>query len=155
MIAEALICLAVTIYHEGRGEPLEGQKAIANVVVNRSLQSGKSICHEVKRKHQFSWYKPHKEKQLFDIGRDNIIKYGNIALEAIYEEDNTKGSQFFHNPSVKPSWTGKMNHTVRYGNHLFYKLPNQKKYTKEEREAMIITQIVPLTNINNKPVKEN
>ena len=149
MLAEAILCLAVTIYHEGRGEPLDGQKAIVNVVVNRSLESGKTICEEVKRKNQFSWYKPHKEKSLFNIGEENLYKFGDIALNAVFEDDNTNGAQFFHNPSVKPYWTKSMNQTARFGNHMFYKLPRQKKYSKEEREALIIKEIVPLTDTNN------
>lgn len=35
MNALAAVCLAVAVYTEGRGEPIEGQYAIAEVVINR------------------------------------------------------------------------------------------------------------------------
>lgn len=146
MLAEALLCLTVTIFHEARGESIEGQKAVANVVINRSLESGKPICHEVKRKHQFSWYKPHNEKKLFDIGYDNFNKYSKIAIEVLFEDDNTHGSQFFHNPSVKPYWTKRMNKTVTYGNHTFYKLPTQRKYTVNDKLENIVYKLIPNFN---------
>lgn len=148
MLAETLLCLTATIFHEARGESLQGQKAVANVVINRSLQSGKSICHEVKRKHQFSWYKPHKEDKLFNIGYDNFEKYSKIAIEVLFENDNTYGSQFFHNPSVKPYWIDKMKKTITYGNHIFYRLPKQKQYTINDKLENIVFKIIP--NLNEK-----
>lgn len=36
MIKTALLCLALTIFHESRGEPIEGQYAVAEVVLNRA-----------------------------------------------------------------------------------------------------------------------
>ena len=37
MLAQgALLCLALNIYHEARGEPLKGQIAVASVTMNRA-----------------------------------------------------------------------------------------------------------------------
>ena len=35
MILEAIVCLALNIYHEARGEPPEGQLGVGWVVLNR------------------------------------------------------------------------------------------------------------------------
>ncbi len=35
MIAEMLTCIALNVYYEARSEPLEGQYAVAHVVLNR------------------------------------------------------------------------------------------------------------------------
>ena len=35
MITESLVCIAVAVYFEARGEPSEGQLAVAQVVRNR------------------------------------------------------------------------------------------------------------------------
>ena len=59
MIKSALLCLALTIYHESRGEPVSGQYAVAEVVVNRSQERNLSICDVVYEKNQFSWVKAH------------------------------------------------------------------------------------------------
>ena len=37
-------CLANAIHHESRGEPEEGQKAVAAVIINRSRMTNKSVC---------------------------------------------------------------------------------------------------------------
>ena len=50
-------CLALTIYHEARGEPLEGQRAVAEVVLNRVAHSSfpDDVCGVVKDPYQFSY----------------------------------------------------------------------------------------------------
>jgi N-acetylmuramoyl-L-alanine amidase len=50
-----IACLANVVYHEARGEPLVGQRAVLDTVYNRMLQSGSSACEVVKAKRQFSW----------------------------------------------------------------------------------------------------
>jgi len=40
MITAGLMCLALNVYHEARSEPMVGQYAVANVVLNR-VQSTK------------------------------------------------------------------------------------------------------------------
>src|SRR3546814_10874082 len=44
-------CLAATIYHESRAEPLEGQLAVAEVVINRTQSPSfrRTICGVVTR----------------------------------------------------------------------------------------------------------
>lgn len=49
-------CLASAIYHEARGEPLEGQRAVYEVIHNRAKAKKKSLCAVVKAPKQFSWY---------------------------------------------------------------------------------------------------
>ena len=71
MIAEALMCMALNIYHEARNQSIVGQVAVAEVVMNRVEDSRfpDTICEVVKQavtykntdkpvlhKCQFSWY---------------------------------------------------------------------------------------------------
>ena len=71
MIAEALMCMALNIYHEARNQSMVGQVAVAEVVMNRVEDSRfpDTICEVVKQavtykntdkpvlhKCQFSWY---------------------------------------------------------------------------------------------------
>ena len=55
MLAE--LCLALAVYHEARGEPLIGQKAVAEVVMNRvaSDRFPDTICGVVMQPKQFSF----------------------------------------------------------------------------------------------------
>lgn len=49
-------CVAMAVYHEARGEPMQGQRAVADVVVNRARSGrwGSGACSVVNAPHQFS-----------------------------------------------------------------------------------------------------
>lgn len=53
-------CLALAVYYEARGEPLEGQKAVAAVVMNRvnSPRFPDTACEVVFQPRQFSFVGP-------------------------------------------------------------------------------------------------
>lgn len=53
----AVLCLALNIYHEARGEPIDGQIAVAAVTLNR-VQDPRwpdTVCDVVYQPNQFSW----------------------------------------------------------------------------------------------------
>ena len=56
MIAEAVMCLALNLYHEARSEPLKGQLAVAHVVMNRvnDPQFPQTVCGVIKQKTSFA-----------------------------------------------------------------------------------------------------
>lgn len=118
MLAEALLCLTLNIYHEARGESIEGQRAVALVTLNRSKFSNKEICEVVYKPYQFSWtiYKPSvKDPKAYKIAK-------NVALEVLSGKisDFTRGSTFYHATYIKPVWSLKFRRTVKIGNHVFY-----------------------------------
>lgn len=108
-------CLAQNIYHEARGEPYEGQLAVAYVTLNRTQDKDfkGSICDVVYQKSQFSWTK-HKPKIK---EQDAWSTAKGAALEAIILHsvgiDNTHGALYFNSGKRK-------RHAVRIGNHTFY-----------------------------------
>ena len=58
-LSEELQCLAGAVYFESRGEPLDGQLAVAQVIINRaeSGQFPESYCSVVHQRSQFSFVK--------------------------------------------------------------------------------------------------
>ena len=115
-------CLAMNIYHEARGERVEGQLAVAHVTVNRVNHEkwGSDICEVVYEPKQFSWthmikdHTPKEAKAWKDatvIARDVMI--GNT-------EDPTMGSVFYHANYVNPDWAKYMDLEKVIGRHLFY-----------------------------------
>ena len=115
-------CLALNIYHEARGERVEGQIAVAQVTVNRVGHDEwpSTICEVVYEPKQFSWthlikeHSPSEAKawsQARIIARDVMI--GNV-------EDPTKGAVFYHANYVNPDWAKFMDLSKVIGNHLFY-----------------------------------
>ena len=57
MFAEALVCLALNIYHEARDQPFIGQVAVAQVVMNRVHDDRypNTVCEVVKQSPTYSW----------------------------------------------------------------------------------------------------
>lgn len=57
MIYAAVLCLAINIYHEARGEPVIDQIAVAAITMNRVKDRDypDSVCEVVNQPYQFSW----------------------------------------------------------------------------------------------------
>jgi spore germination cell wall hydrolase CwlJ-like protein len=118
MITEAaIICLALNIYHEARGEPIEGQIAVSLVVLNRAKKARTSACREIYRPEQFSW-----TKNLPPVRNQRLLKKLRItARHATRLRDYTGGADHYHAAHVFPEWARRMQYVGRWGNHLFYK----------------------------------
>lgn len=90
----ALLCLALNIHFEARGEPIEGQLAVAHVTINRAKENKTSICHEVFKKGQFSW-----TRHRYSIPKGTEWeKSKQIATLSLKLPDSVKGAMYFFNP---------------------------------------------------------
>lgn len=113
-----LDCLAKVIYHEARGEPEEGQVAVAWVVMNRlnSQRFSNTICGVVYQKSQFSWtafkYKI-RDRNAYELAE-------NLARLVLYEAipDPTNGAIYFDSLGRKPG--RKTKQLVKIKHHYFY-----------------------------------
>lgn len=116
-------CLALNIYFEARNQPIEGQKAIGFVTLNRVFNSRfpDSICGVVKQYKQFSWYSDGKPDVPTDRDAWNVAN--NIANYVLsnYDQDNTGGALYYHADYVTPYWIKSMKLTQVLHTHLFYK----------------------------------
>ena len=119
---EQLHCLAGAIYFEARGEPLEGQLAVAQVVVNRA-ESGRfpaTYCGVVKQAGQFSFVKRGRIPQpaTASTAWRKARAIARIAHEGSW--DSRAGeSLFFHATHVSPNWRAKRVATI--SRHVFYR----------------------------------
>jgi spore germination cell wall hydrolase CwlJ-like protein len=130
MLAEAIVCLALNVYYESRGEPWTGQYAVALVTLNRvkSERFPDNVCDVVKEarykgKHrcQFSWYCDGKS----DTPQDSYqYAYAQMVAADVLRgevDDFTLGSTHYHASHVNPYWASKLEYTGQTGSHLFYK----------------------------------
>lgn len=93
-------CLASVVYYEARGEPLRGQRAVLDVVLNRAYKSGKSVCEILTAKGQFQWTK-----------RKPMLYTEEMAeqLDVVGQHPKVlKNEIYFFATHVRPSWSGKM-----------------------------------------------
>jgi spore germination cell wall hydrolase CwlJ-like protein len=120
-------CLVAAIFFEARDQPLEGQFAIGDVVMNR-VESDRwpdNVCDVVYQRKQFSF--------THDGMSDNPLKYMKndleksaykTAVEVAIEVD--KGhrigltSTHYHRVGIKPYWTKHYLKDGTIGEHTFY-----------------------------------
>jgi spore germination cell wall hydrolase CwlJ-like protein len=109
------------IYHEARGEGVEGMQAVALVTLNRAKQQGKTVCEVVYQRKQFSWANTAKGRNKPLTG--NIDVAYNVASAAMSDKliDITFGATHYHTKQVKPVWRKALDKVVVINNHIFYK----------------------------------
>ena len=115
-------CLARAVYWESKGEPLNGQLAVANVIINRA-RSGRfasTICGVVRQRSQFSFVRggyipaaPQASRSWRTAVAIALIATRNLAGDAAPQ------ALFFHARSVRPGW--RLTRVASVGNHIFYR----------------------------------
>lgn len=122
-ITENIFWLAVNIYHEARGEPLEGQIAIGHVCWNRAIKAGASLKDVILKPFQFSWHNGNAYPPIKNY--DALQSCLNVSLKIVNERMEGKDlwrSDHYYNPAkANPSWADKMTFIKRIGNHDFYR----------------------------------
>lgn len=133
--------LTLTLIGEARGEPIESQVGVANVIRNRVLarkQSYRSICLQP---FQFScWNDEDPNRALLLTIADDLIAGRAldipsrlqclcIARGIVNSEimDNTKGSLNYlttklYESSHRPAWAKSVYYAIAHGNHTFFKI---------------------------------
>jgi spore germination cell wall hydrolase CwlJ-like protein len=117
-------CIATAVYFEARGEPIEGQLAVAQVVVNRAV-SGKfprSACEVVKQKAQFSFVRrgnvPAAKKA--SEAWSKAVAITQIAWNRLMQGLDPS-VLWYHATSVAPSWGRRLTRVAQIGAHIFYR----------------------------------
>jgi spore germination cell wall hydrolase CwlJ-like protein len=122
-------CLAEAIYYEARGEPLSGQIAVAEVVLNRvqSRNYPNSICSVTRqgvgsgRACQFSYACDGAPERMASAKpRERAEKLARAMIDG-YPRALTDGATHFHATYVSPRWARQMTRTAAIGQHLFYR----------------------------------
>jgi N-acetylmuramoyl-L-alanine amidase len=117
-----LECLATAVYFESKSEPLAGQLAVAEVIINRT-QSGrfpKSLCGVVKQRGQFSFVRG---GRLPSVPRASAFWKTAVAIAQIARQDLSESKApsalYFHARRVSPGW--RLTKVAAVGNHVFYR----------------------------------
>jgi spore germination cell wall hydrolase CwlJ-like protein len=124
-------CLTEALYFEARGESLEGQIAVAEVILNRadSPLYPRTVCGVVKQRGgggcQFSYVCRGKTKMREKVAADLAGRIARAMLDGA-PRILTDGATHFHTRAVKPSWSKRFAKTAAIGAHLFYRQPGAK-----------------------------
>ena len=116
-------CLAAAVFFEARGEMLEGQLAVAEVILNRAASGlyPPAICDVVTQRAQFSFIRRGRFPPI-DRSSQNWRKALAIAEIARKElaEQVAPNVLWFHAHYVAPSWGRSRTRVARIGSHIFY-----------------------------------
>ena len=119
-------CIAVAVYHEARGESLEGQLAVAKVIMNRAA-SGKypaSWCATVKQPWQFSFVNPRSgQYPAVDEASASWRKALGVTRLATANAVPVLSTDvlWYHADYVAPSWGRRLTRASKIGTHIFYR----------------------------------
>ena len=117
-------CLATAVYFEARGESVEGQLAVARVVMNRAA-SGKyppDWCSVVKQPWQFSFVR-NGVFPAIDTASAAWARAEGVARLAVANVIPSVDQDvlWYHATYVDPSWGHRLNMVEKIGAHLFYR----------------------------------
>jgi spore germination cell wall hydrolase CwlJ-like protein len=122
-------CLTEALYFEARGESLDGQIAVAEVILNRadSPLYPRTVCGVVRQRGgggcQFSYVCDSRTDRMRD--KTSADRAGRIARAMLDGAPRvlTEGATHFHTRAVRPSWSKRFPKTAAIGAHLFYRHP--------------------------------
>ena len=134
--------MQAAILAEARGTNQATMQAVADVVVNRSKEQGKSVCAVMKQRGQFAL--PQYKKQLALISREQLALLNSkhktnrkkqsseqqkdldlsatIASSTLQKGSKQKNILFFHVKQKKYSWTRKLKLVKQDKYHRYYAL---------------------------------
>jgi spore germination cell wall hydrolase CwlJ-like protein len=124
-------CLTEALYFEARGETVQGQFAVAEVILNRvdHPRFPNSICGVI---HQGTGKKYACQFTYTCDGREEVInepaihdRLGRIARAMMdgAPRDLTFGATHYHTTAVAPRWASRFQKTASIGVHRFYRMP--------------------------------
>lgn len=132
ILASAFLCMALNVYQESRGEPIQGQLAVAMTTMNRAEGDPAKVCNVVMAPKQFSWTNRlvvrqkagwkitnralPRDEQAWRMAR--AVAYVTLKRKA---DDFTRGAMYYHVREVHPVWDRGMTRVYAAGNHVFFK----------------------------------
>ncbi len=124
IISTALVCMALNIYWEARGQDLAGQLAVAQVTLNRvaSKKYPDDVCAVVYQHKQFSWYSDGESDIPKDLPAWNTARLVASAALAGSGHVELEGVTHYHAEYVSPYWSLEYDFVTQIQEHKFYRI---------------------------------
>jgi spore germination cell wall hydrolase CwlJ-like protein len=124
-----LECLSTAVYFEARSEPAEGQRAVAQVVLNRVGRRGYpgSVCGVVYQGAQGGrgcQFKFVCDGSMAARREQGAWATARRIARAVIDGDilaSLRGATFFHTRASRPDWSARMVRVATIGSHIFYR----------------------------------
>ncbi len=122
---QELGCLAMNIYHEGRGESAKGRAAIASVTMNRvrSKRYPDTVCKVVWQRRQLSWthIAPRHHVITDHTAWQQALVVAQLFLSGA-QVSLVGNATHYHSIDVQPNWQDESKLVALVGDHYFYAL---------------------------------
>lgn len=157
-------CLAEVLYYEARGEGTEGEKAVAEVVLQRTRDQNypRTICGVV-----YEGAQPHNKVCQFSFACDGALRQPKdrttwervrklakaIVSGAVKLAGETGHAIAYHSIGVQPAWAEAMVETAQIGNHVFYRRVSQSMQHATETGAAEDAALAAFAGEKLPPVK--
>ncbi|SMR81522.1 Cell Wall Hydrolase [Aliiroseovarius halocynthiae] len=126
-----LKCLAEALYFEARGETIEGQFAVAEVILNRvdHVRFPGTICGVINQGTgkryacQFTYTCDGRAEVIREHAiYDRLSRIARAMIDGA-PRDLTDGATHYHTTAVSPRWARSFQKTASIGVHRFYRMP--------------------------------
>ena len=126
-----MACLAEALYFEARGEPIKGQLAVGEVILNRveDTRYPSSICKVINQGTgrrfacQFTYTCDGKLETVHERKPYEMALKIAKVLMTTHDRKMTRGSTHYHSNYVNPKWSKKFERVAKFGRHIFYRQP--------------------------------
>ena len=136
LLETATLCLALNIYFEAQNQPVDGQIAVSQVVMNRvhDERFPNSVCDVIKQgvhskktglplrwKCHFSWYCDGISDKVTYI---DSFRWAYVVAEHVItgqSGDLVDGATHYHATCVSPDWKIQKTKVTQIGDHIFYR----------------------------------
>ena len=131
-MTSALLCLSLAVYYEARNEPLTGQVAVAQVILNRvrDVRYPDKICEVIEQgpigsdqpyRCQFSfWCDGLAERPRNDWAWRRAKVIAKLTYHGVLDAGIANATHY-HASYVSPPWSAALTHVASIGRHRFYR----------------------------------
>jgi spore germination cell wall hydrolase CwlJ-like protein len=151
-------CLAEVMYYEARGEGIEGEKAVAEVVLQRTRTTDypSTVCGVA-----YDGVQPDRRDCQFSFACDGTLRRPRdghawqrvrqlaekILIGAVRLPGRTGHAVAYHNVDVTPAWAQTMLKTAQIGNHVFYRRDPMAQARAAQADEAGLTNISVPTSV--------
>jgi spore germination cell wall hydrolase CwlJ-like protein len=160
----AVLCLTQAIYYEAGFEPIEGRRAVAQVILNRLRHPAfpKSVCGVVYQRNatpvcQFSFVCDGSLDRRPESSAWKVAETIARAALAGYVEQAVGSATHYHADYVAPKWAPMLTKITKLGAHIFYRWPGawgqasafNGRYIGEPRDPLTMRPAVWVKSVPN------
>jgi spore germination cell wall hydrolase CwlJ-like protein len=116
-----VLCVALVVFGESRGESYLGQAAVAHTVWQRATEHGGDACNAAQAPSQYQFTLSADPWLIDNAAWERAVRIAEEVRSDDYDLAQCSGARYFHARHVSPSWANKREFACEVDNHVFYR----------------------------------